>query len=99
MFTKDLSGNVPLYGQEQCIWCGAASGQMIRNGYPNAADRLFYNQVDVWNTIQANNSTNPADNGWATDSIGLTACLQSLQQSFWSSLGHIPGYEQGYSAF
>ena len=78
MFTKDLSGNVPLYGQEQCSWCGAASGQMVRNGYPNAADRLFYNQVNVWNTIQALNSTNPADTGWATDPIGLTACLQSL---------------------
>jgi hypothetical protein len=78
MFTKDLSGNVPLYGQEQCTWCGAASGQMIRNGYPTAANRLFYNQVDVWNTIQANNSTNPADSGWATDPVGLTACLQSL---------------------
>ncbi len=50
MFTKDLSANVPLYGQEQCIWCGAASGQMARNGYPNPADRLFYPQVDVWNS-------------------------------------------------
>jgi hypothetical protein len=40
MFTKDLSANVPLNGQEQCIWCGAASDQMARNGYPNPADRL-----------------------------------------------------------
>jgi Papain-like cysteine protease AvrRpt2 len=78
MFTKDLSANVPLYGQEQCIWCGAASGQMARNGYPNPADRLFYAQVDVWNTIQVNNSTAPADSGWATDPHGLTGCLQSL---------------------
>lgn len=78
MFTRDLSANVPLYGQEQCIWCGAACGQMARNGYPNPADRLFYAQVNVWNTIQANNSTNPADLNWATDPHGLTACLQAL---------------------
>ena len=63
MFTKDLSANVPLYGQEQCIYCGAASGQMIRNGYPNPADRLFYTQLSIWNTIQVNNSTVPADIG------------------------------------
>jgi hypothetical protein len=78
MFTKDLSGNVPLYGQEECFWCGAASGQMARNGYPNAADRLFYTQLNVWNTIQVHNSTTPADVGWATDPHGLTGCLQSL---------------------
>lgn len=78
MYTLDLSSNVPLYGQEQCIWCGAASGQMTRNGYPNAADRLFYVQADVWNMIQARNSTNPADAGWATDPIGLTATLQDM---------------------
>jgi hypothetical protein len=78
MFTKDVSANVPLYGQEQCIWCGAASGQMSRNGYPNPADRLFYAQVDVWNTIQVHNSTLAADSGWATDPHGLTGCLQSL---------------------
>jgi hypothetical protein len=40
MFGKDLSSNVPLYGQEMCFWCGAASAQMSRNGYPNPADRL-----------------------------------------------------------
>ncbi len=78
MFTRDLSANVPLYGQEQCIYCGAASGQMIRNGYPNAADRLFYTQLDIWNSIQVLNSAAPADVGWATDPHGLTGCLQSL---------------------
>jgi hypothetical protein len=77
MFTKDLSGNVPLYGQEMCYWCGAASAQMSRNGYPNPADRLFYTQLDLWNSIQANNSTAPADTGWATDPHGLQGCLQS----------------------
>ncbi len=78
MFTKDFSANVPLYGQELCVYCGAASGQMIRNGYPNPADRLFFTQTYIWNTIQVNNSTLPADSGWATDPHGLRACLQSL---------------------
>jgi hypothetical protein len=77
MFTKDLGANVPLYGQEMCYWCGAASAQMSRNGYPNAADRLFYTQLDLWNSIQANNSTAAADSGWATDPHGLRGCLQS----------------------
>lgn len=80
MFTLDLSANVPLYGQEQCVWCGAASAQMIRNGYPNPADRLFYTQLFLWNRIQVSNSTDPADMAWAwaTDPHGLTGCLQSL---------------------
>jgi len=80
MFTLDLSANVPLYGQQMCYWCGAASGQMARNGYPNPADRLFYPQIDVWNTIQVYNSTAPADvsTGWATDPNGLTGCLMNL---------------------
>lgn len=78
MYTVDLSGNVPLYGQEQCNYCGAAAAQMARNGYPNPADRLLYAQVDVWNVIQANNSTLPADSAWATDPHGLTACMNSL---------------------
>jgi hypothetical protein len=77
MYVKDVSGNVPLYGQEMCIWCGAASAQMSRNGYPNPPDRLFYTQLDLWNSIQANNSTDPADAGWATDPHGLRACLQA----------------------
>jgi hypothetical protein len=78
MYTKNLSANVPLYGQQQCIWCGAAAGQMSRNGYPNAADRLFYVQSDVWNMIQARNSTAPGDANWATDAHGLTATLQDM---------------------
>ena len=78
MYTLDISGNVPLYGQEQCNYCGAACGQMARNGYPNPSDRLFYDQDDVWNVIQANNSTLAADSAWATDPHGLTACMNSL---------------------
>lgn len=80
MYIKDLSANVPLYGQEQCNYCGAASGQMIRHGYPNPGDRLFYTQLNIWNTIQVDNSMDPADvaTAWATDPQGLRACLQSL---------------------
>ncbi len=77
MYTVDLSANVPLYGQELCYWCGAATAQMIRNGYPNAADRLYISQLDLWNSIQMYNSTDPADAGWATDPHGLTGCLQN----------------------
>jgi hypothetical protein len=65
MYVKDIAGNVPLYGQEMCVWCGAASAQMSRNGYPNPPDRLFYTQLTLWNSIQANNSTSPGDFGWA----------------------------------
>jgi len=80
MYTVDLSANVPLYGQQLCYWCGAASGQMARNGYPNPIDRLYYAQSDVWNTIQAYNSTAPADvaAGWATDPDGLEGALMNL---------------------
>lgn len=76
----DLRGNVPVYGQQQCIWCGAASAQMMMDGYPNPADRVFDTQANIWNTIQANNSTDPTDvaQGWATDPIGLRECLRLL---------------------
>jgi hypothetical protein len=77
-YEVDLSGNVPLYGQESCIWCGAACGQMIMNGYPDPIHRIFYPQVQVWNTIQANNSTDPADSAWATDAQGLCETMRSL---------------------
>lgn len=73
----DLTGNVPVYGQQQCIWCGAASAQMIMDGYPDPAHRVLHTQLDIWNTIQANNSNDPADVGvgWATDPIGLREAL------------------------
>lgn len=80
MHVVNLSGNVTLYGQQQCNWCGSASAQMIRDGYPDPADRLFYTQLFLWNRIQVHNSADPADvaEGWATDPHGLTDCLQSL---------------------
>lgn len=80
MYTIDLSGNVTIYGQEQTNWCGAASAQMTRNGYPNPAERYLYNQADLWNTIQIYNSTNATDvsRHWNTDPHGMTGCLQNL---------------------
>jgi len=98
MYTKDVSANVPLYGQEMCFWCGASSAQMSRNGYPNAADRLFYTQLDLWNSIQVNNSTAPADAGWATDPHGLQGCLQSGRESGRRPLGGIHGPESRLSS-
>ena len=77
MFTKDLGADVTLYGQESCCWCGASSAQMSRNGYPVPADRLFYTQLVLWNSIQVHNSADPADSGWCTDPHGLQGCLQA----------------------
>ena len=56
MHNVDLSRNVTVYGQEICYWCGAASAQMSRNGYPNPADRAYYTQTSLWNTIQTYNT-------------------------------------------
>lgn len=89
VFQLDVTGNVPLYGQEACCWCGAASAQMIMNGYPNPADRVFHPQgpptvppglPNCWDVIQANNSTDPADVAvpWCTDPRGLRECLRTL---------------------
>lgn len=79
-YSVDFHNNVPLYGQQQCCWCGAASGQMIMNGYPNPADCLWFSQLQIWNTIQANNSTLPADAGagWCTDPLGLQRTLLAM---------------------
>jgi len=51
---------------------------MSRNGYPNPADRVYYTQASLWNTIQTYNSTLPQDTNWATDPHGLVGCLQNL---------------------
>jgi hypothetical protein len=79
-YTVDLRGQVPLYGQQQCIWCGAATAQMLMDGYPDPAHRLFFSQQDIYNTIRAHNSTNPMDvnAGWATDPDGLCETLRIM---------------------
>ena len=70
-YEVDLSADVPLYGQEECCWCGAASGQMIMDGYPDPADRLYHEQEDIWDAIQVNN----IDAEWCTDPEGLRQTL------------------------
>lgn len=79
MYTKDFGDHVPLYGQGMFNWCGPASAQMSRNGYPQPSDRLLYAQLAMWNSIQFYNSTdiNDAGAGWATDPHGLQGCLQA----------------------
>ena len=81
----DLRANVPLDGQQLCCYCGAASAQMSMDGYPDPLHRVWIAQgpptiPNCWDTIQANNSTDPTDvaQGWCTDPIGLRECLRSL---------------------
>jgi hypothetical protein len=84
-YVVDLSGNVPLYGQEDCCWCGAASGQMIMDGYPDPADRLYHEQEDIWDAIQVNNSMSviDIDAGWCTDPEGLRQTLIDMNPPPW----------------
>src|SRR5271165_2626151 len=83
MYQVDVSANVPLFGQQMCYWCGAASAEMARDGYPDPANRVYYTQAALWNIIQAHNSTAAADvaENWATDPTGLAGCLQSLSSA------------------
>ncbi|MFX1297702.1 MAG: hypothetical protein ACFFD2_22990 [Promethearchaeota archaeon] len=74
----DISGIVPLYGQEEWNWCGAASAQMIMDGYPDPAFRIFIPQIDIWNSIQAHNSADPINQAWHTDPQGEEGCLMDL---------------------
>jgi hypothetical protein len=64
--------NIPLYGQETSYWCGAASAQMIMDGYPGTG--CYVSQTVIWNTIQANNLPGEPAN-WATDPHGLQQAL------------------------
>jgi hypothetical protein len=66
--------NIPLYGQETNYWCGAASAQMIMNGYPDPGNCVLLPQLTIWNTIQANNLPNEPAN-WYTDPHGLQQAL------------------------
>jgi hypothetical protein len=80
MYKKDISGNVPCYGQQGVNYCGEASAQMIMNGYPNPANKLVYQQTVIHNSIVANNSKDPVDfaQNWATDPIGLRNSIAGL---------------------
>lgn len=72
--------NVPItgsaYGQEVYNWCGAASAQMVMNGYPDPGDCLYIQQSIIWGVIQDNNLPEPAN--WATDPHGLQQALLIL---------------------
>lgn len=52
-FTFSLP-DVPQYCQYQAHYCGAASAQMIMNGYPNPAARQLIDQPTIYNWIQTN---------------------------------------------
>jgi len=68
----ETPNTVPSYCQETDIWCGAASGQMILEGYPNGVEHPF-SQTDVWNHIQAHKDDSGVN--WATDPDGLSTTL------------------------
>jgi hypothetical protein len=80
MFERDLSATVKLRKQEGTYWCGKAVGQMIRNGYPPSAGSHFYEQTYLHDVIENNESKAAVDtqHEWATDPLGLTTCLNSL---------------------
>lgn len=76
MYTKDIGGNVPLFGQKKGFYCGEACAEMARDGYPNPSDRLFYQQDYLKKIIKAHCSA--VDKGWSTDPQGLQQSLQTL---------------------
>ena len=68
-----------LFGQEDETYCGEATAEMTRNGYPNPGDRVIYAQAYLYNIIQAKNTTQPGDQGkWGTDPSAMRECLQML---------------------
>jgi hypothetical protein len=69
-----LTLQAPLYGQSTNYYCGPASGQMIMNGYPNAASRVCKEQTPIYNTIQSLKQ----DNGFYTDPDGLRDAIMQL---------------------
>jgi hypothetical protein len=82
MHTKDVSANVPLFAEDINGYCGEANAQMVRDGYPNRADRLHYRQDFLETIIQRYNSARPQDKcKYSTDPEGMQGCLQSLSSS------------------
>lgn len=69
-----LTLQAPLYGQSTTYYCGPASGQMIMNGYPDAASRVCKEQTTIYNTIQSHKQ----DNGFYTDPDGLRDTIMQL---------------------
>ncbi|GAB4535668.1 MAG: hypothetical protein Fur0020_03160 [Thermodesulfovibrionia bacterium] len=70
-----VPNSVPSYCQETGIWCGAATGQMILEGYHGGVEHPF-TQTHVWNRIVAHRD-DPGVN-WATDPDGLKDTLMEI---------------------
>jgi len=51
--------NIPQYCQKSSNYCGAASAQMIMNGYPDTTARKLIDQSDIYNWIQLNQTEAP----------------------------------------
>ena len=81
MYKKDISNNVPQFGQEDDFWCGGACAQMTLDGFPDPADRRYYFQKDLMANIDLHNNNPPGGPNWATSPDGLQGCLQSLSTS------------------
>lgn len=71
----ETPNSIPSYCQETNIWCGAATGQMILEGYPGGVEHPF-TQTHVWNRIQAHRDDLAVN--WATDPDGLRDTLGEL---------------------
>ncbi len=70
-----VPNSIPCYCQETSIWCGAATTQMILEGYPGGVDHV-YTQTHIWNTIQTH--LNDPGLNWATDPDGMRDTLMDL---------------------
>jgi hypothetical protein len=66
---------VPLYGQQNNIYAGPASAQMVMNSYPPPGTPMYFAQSVIWTSIQSHNSGEP---GWATDPQGMSGAMLEL---------------------
>jgi hypothetical protein len=72
VYLKDAN-QIPLYAQETGVWCGAASAQMMLEGFPNGEDHV-YKQKYIWDTIQPLK----VETSWYTDPDGLKRVMDAL---------------------
>lgn len=71
----EVANTIPSYCQETNIWCGAATAQMILEGYPGGVEHP-YTQTHIWNRIQVHKDDPGVS--WATDPDGLKDTLMEL---------------------
>lgn len=67
--------SIPSYCQEASNWCGAATSQMVLEGYPGGVEHAF-TQSHIWNRIQVHKDDSSVS--WATDPDGLRDTLMEL---------------------